>query len=147
MGHQRCGSSAAPLPAYSHSVDGCCALKEYARTERIGAELRRELATILGQEVKDPRLKLVTVQEVRVSRDLAHAKIYFTCFPVDEGGAQQEQLLNGRLAGFLRRELAGRARLRTVPELHFVHDESISRGEQLAQLIEEAVASENSDPE
>jgi ribosome-binding factor A len=122
-------------------------MKEYPRTERIGAELRRELAQILREEVKDPRLSLVTLQEVRVSRDLAHAKVYFTCFPVDEGGAEQELLLNGRLAGFLRRSLAHRTRLRTVPELRFVHDESISRGEHLSHLIQEAVAAGKSESE
>ena len=122
-------------------------MKEYARTERIGAELRRELAQILDQEVKDPRLKLITVQEVRVSRDLSHAKVFFTCFPADEGGAGQARLLNEKLAGFLRHELAHRVRTRTVPELNFVHDDSISRGEHLAHLIEGVVASEGSDPE
>jgi ribosome-binding factor A len=122
-------------------------MKEFARTERIGAELRRELAQILREEVRDPRLKLITLQEVRVSRDLAHAKVYFTCFPVDEDGTGQERVLNGKLAGFLRRALSQRARLRTVPQLHFVHDESISRGEHLSDLIEEAVASEHSEPE
>ena len=82
-----------------------------------------------------------------MSRDLAHAKVYFTCFPVDEGGAEQERLLNGGLAGFMRRELAQRARLRTVPQLHFVHDESIVHGEHLSHLIEQAVAADDSEPE
>jgi len=122
-------------------------MREFARTERIGAELRRELAQVLRQEVSDPRIKRITLQEVRVSKDLAHAKVFFTCFPVDEDGAEQERLLNGRLARFLRRMLAHRARLRTVPELHFVHDLSISQGEHLSHLIEEAVASESSEPE
>jgi ribosome-binding factor A len=117
-------------------------MKEFARTDRIGAELQRELARVLREEVRDPRLKQITLQEIRVSRDLAHAKVYFTCFPVDAGGTEQAHLLNGRVAGFLRRALAGRARLRTVPQLHFVHDESISRGEHLASLIEEVVTSE-----
>jgi len=115
-------------------------MKEHARTERIGTELQRELAQVLRAEVRDPRLKLITLQEVRVSRDLAHAKVYFTCFPNDEGGVEQERLLNGRLAGFLRRVLARRARLRTVPRLRFIHDESIAQGEHLSQLIEIAVA-------
>ncbi|MGA7983509.1 MAG: 30S ribosome-binding factor RbfA [Chromatiaceae bacterium] len=115
-------------------------MKEFDRTERLGSELRRELAGILREEVKDPRLGLITVQEVRVSRDLAHAKVFFTCFPVDEGGREQERLLNGRLAGFVRHELARRIRLRAVPELHFVHDDSIRQGERLANLIDEAVA-------
>jgi ribosome-binding factor A len=122
-------------------------MKEFARTDRIGAELQRELAQVLREEVRDPRLKIITLQEIRVSRDLAHAKVYFTCFPVDAGGAEQAHLLNGKLAGFLRRALSHRARLRTVPQLHFVHDESISRGERLASLIEEAVASERSEQE
>jgi len=118
-------------------------MKEHARTDRIGAELRRELAEILRGEVGDPRLRLITLQEVRVSRDLAHAKVYFTCFPSDEDGIKQECLLNGRLAGFLRRTLARRVRLRTIPRLRFVHDESISRGEHLSYLIESAVVAGN----
>jgi len=122
-------------------------MKDFDRTERIGAALRRELADILREQVKDPRIKLITVQEVRVSRDLAHAKVYFTCFPADEGGDEQQRLLNGRLAGFLRHELAVRSRLRTVPELHFVHDESIAHGERLSNLIERAVASETEERE
>jgi len=115
-------------------------MKEHARTERIGTELQRELAQILRTEVRDPRLKLITLQEVRVSRDLAHAKVYFTCFPGDQGGAGQERLLNGKLAGFLRRALARRARLRTTPQLRFIHDQSIAQGEHLSHLIETAVA-------
>jgi ribosome-binding factor A len=115
-------------------------MKEFARTERLGAALHRELVDILRDQVRDPRLARITVQEVRVSRDLAHAKVYFTCFPLDEGAEEQTRLLNGRLAGYLRSELARRVRLRTVPQLKFVHDESIRRGEQLDRLIEEAMA-------
>jgi len=122
-------------------------MKEHARTERIGTQLQRELAQILRAEVRDPRLKLITLQEVRVSSDLGHAKVYFTCFPGDEGGTEQEHLLNSRLAGFLRRALARRARLRTVPQLRFIHDESIARGEHLSHLIEAAVATDAAEPE
>lgn len=122
-------------------------MKEHARTERIGTELRRELAQVLRTEVRDPRLQLITLQEVRVSRDLAHAKVYFTCFSSDQGGGEQERLLNGGLAGFLRRALARRARLRTVPRLRFIHDESIARGEHLSHLIEAAVATDAAAPE
>jgi ribosome-binding factor A len=117
-------------------------VKEFDRTERIGTALQRELVEILRDQVKDPRLKRVTIQEARVSRDLSHAKVYFTCFPLDEGAAEQASLLNGRLAGFLRTELAHRMRLRTVPQLKFVHDESIAHGEHIDRLIDEAVAAE-----
>ena len=122
-------------------------MKEFERTERIGAALQLELTEILRERVKDPRLKRITIQEVRVSRDLSHAKVYYTCFPLDEDAAEQTRLLNGRLAGFLRSELAHRVRLRTVPQLRFVHDESVARGERLTHLIEEAVTAERADPE
>lgn len=113
-------------------------MKEFDRTERIGAELQRELYQVLRDEVRDPRLANLTIQEVRVARDLSHAKVFFTCFPADEQGRDQERLLNGRLAGFLRHALAQRVRLRTMPQLHFVHDESIRAGERLSALIEQA---------
>lgn len=122
-------------------------MKEFDRTERIGAELRRALVEILREEVKDPRLCLITVQEVRVSRDLAHAKVFFTCFPSDKASTDQERLLNGPLSRFLRHELAHQTRMRTVPELHFLHDESIAHGERLSRLIEEAVAGERRESE
>ena len=114
--------------------------REFSRGERIGTELLRDLTLILRRGVKDPRLGDITLHEVRVTRDLAHAQVFFTCFPLDADHAAQQKLLNGSLAGFLRSELAKTTRLRTVPELHFVHDESIARGEHLSALIEQAVA-------
>jgi ribosome-binding factor A len=122
-------------------------MKEFARTERVAAALQRELAQVLREEVRDPRLRLITLQEVRVSRDLAHAKVFFTCFADGGGAGEQERLLNGRLAGFLRRELAHRTRMRAMPQLHFVHDESIARAEHLSDLIESAVTPEPTESE
>jgi ribosome-binding factor A len=117
-------------------------MKEFDRTERVGAELKRELYQVLRDEVRDPRLANLTIQEVRVARDLSHAKVYFTCFPSDEDAAAQERLLNGRLAGFLRHALAQRVRLRVMPALQFVHDESIRAGEHLSDLIDRAAAAD-----
>ncbi len=122
-------------------------MKEFDRTERIGAELRRELAMLLRDEVKDPRLANLTIQEVRVTRDLAHAKVFFTCFPSDETASEQARLLNGRLAGYLRHALAQRIRLRTMPQLHFVFDASIGQGEHLVELISRAVAASDQSPQ
>lgn len=115
--------------------------REFDRTERIGAEMQRVLSVVLRDQVKDPRLSNITVHEVRVTRDLAHAKVFFTCFPADEDTEVQARLLNGRLSGFLRHALAQEVRLRAVPQLHFVHDESIGYGERLSSLIDRAVAS------
>lgn len=107
----------------------------------------RELSQVLRDEVRDPRLASITVQEVRVARDLSHAKVYFTCFPADECGDEQVQLLNGRLAGFLRHALAQRVRLRQMPALHFVHDDSISTGAHLSALIDEVNRGQGEDAE
>ena len=119
--------------------------REFDRGERVGAELLRELTVILRASVKDPRLAEITLQEVRVSRDLSYARVFFTCFPTDDCGDSQQRLLNGTLAGFLRRELAHRTRLRTVPQLKFVHDESVRDGERLSALIDRAVADDAPD--
>ncbi len=122
-------------------------MSDGGRAERVGAELLRELTLLLRSEVRDPRLGPVTLQEVRVSRDLAHAKVYFTCFPLDECGDEQVKLLNGALAGFLRHELSRRVRLRTVPQLHFVHDTSVREGERLAALIDSVAPPPEADSE
>jgi len=112
-------------------------MRELHRTERVGAELQRELATLIRDQLKDPRLGMITVQAVRVVRDLSHAKVYFTV--LGEGDpASNERLLN-QSAGFLRHELARRIKLRTIPALHFVYDESIERGARLSALIDRAL--------
>jgi len=111
-------------------------MREFQRTDRLGAELQRELAAVLRDEVKDPRLGLITVQEVRVTRDMSHAKVFFTCMGGDPGSTQE--FLNKKLAGFLRRELSHRIRARGMPQLHFVYDESIERGQHLSELIDKA---------
>lgn len=120
-------------------------VKEFDRTERIGAELKRVLAVAVRDQVRDPRLGNITVHEVRVTRDLAHAKVFFTCFPTDEDAPTQERLLNGPLSGFLRHAIAREVRLRTIPQLHFVFDTSIGYGERLSSLIDEAVAQASPD--
>ncbi len=122
-------------------------MSDGSRAERVGAELLRELTLLLRSEVKDPRIGPVTLQEVRVNRDLGHAKVYFTCFPLDDCGDEQVQVLNGALAGFLRRALARRVRLRVVPQLHFVHDTSVLEGERLAALIDSVAPPPEQDDE
>jgi ribosome-binding factor A len=116
-------------------------MKEFRRTDRLGAELRRELGDILRNAVRDPRLGMVTVQEVRVARDLSHAKVFFTCLGAET--RDTERLLNRTLTGFLRHELAQRIRVRSMPQLHFVYDESVERGAHLSELIDQAVAEEH----
>jgi len=117
-------------------------MKEFSRADRVGAQMQRELALLL-RDAKDPRLAEVTVQEVRVTRDLAHAKVYFTV--LDSTRAEAFTTILQRAAGFLRRELGRIMKVRTVPELHFVYDRSIEEGQRLSALIEEAVARDRGD--
>lgn len=107
----------------------------FKRTDRIAEMMQRKLAQLIQQEVKDPRLSsLVTISAVKVSKDLGHAKIYFTVF--DHDPAQTTAILNAA-APFLRGLLAKTLTLRTVPQLHFVYDESIEYGKRLSRLIDE----------
>ena len=113
-------------------------MREYGREERVGAELHRELALILRDEVRDPRLNRVTIQEVRVVRDLSHARVFFSLMDPDLA-RKTEQALN-KAASFLRRRLGEVVKLRTIPQLHFEYDHSIEQGQRLSSLIEQAVA-------
>ncbi len=115
--------------------------REFSRTERLGSQLQRELAMLVRDHMKDPRLGMVTIQEVRVVRDLSHAKVFFTVLG-GEADAETARKILKEAAPFMRHELGRKLKIRTVPELHFVHDESIARGAHLSQLIEEAVRSD-----
>ena len=115
--------------------------KDYSRTQRIGDQMQRELAQLIRREVKDPRLGLVTITAVDVSRDIGHAKVFITVMGQDDAEAIKESLkvLNDA-AGFLRMQLSKAMKLRSVPQLHFHYDESVQRGAHLSALIERAVA-------
>ncbi|GBG15898.1 ribosome-binding factor A [Novimethylophilus kurashikiensis] len=109
--------------------------KEFSRNQRVAEQLRRELADLLQFEVKDPRAAKVTLTEVDVSGDLSHAKIYFVTQSAD---AQSAAAALTKAAGFLRSQLSHRMLMRTVPQLHFVYDESLDRGMRMSQLIDQA---------
>lgn len=112
--------------------------KDHSRPQRVAEQIQRELAELLQLELKDPRVGMVTLTDVEVTPDYAHAKIYFTL--LDQRHSLEETLTGlNRAAGFLRTQLAHRMRLRIVPQLHFVFDSSVERGVQLSHLIEEAV--------
>ena len=117
-------------------------VKEFSRTQRIGDQMQRELALLIQREIKDPRLGLITITAVDVSRDLSHAKIFITIMGQDD----DQEAIKGNLrilndaAGFLRMQLGKSMKLRIVPQLHFNYDASIRRGVELSSLIERAVA-------
>ncbi|MDH5777365.1 MAG: 30S ribosome-binding factor RbfA [Gammaproteobacteria bacterium] len=115
--------------------------KEFSRTRRVGEQIQRELAQLIQLEVNDPRLGMVTVSGVDVSKDLAVAKIFISSLNDDDNVKQTISILTSA-AGFLRRELGKRMTTRTVPELRFVYDETTLRGNKLASLIDQAIASD-----
>lgn len=120
--------------------------RDFPRTRRVGEQIQRELAALIRDGVKDPRVGMVTISAVEVSRDLAHAKVFITVLG-DETAKRDSLAALNKAAGFLRHELGQRMLTRTVPQLRFVYDESIERGSRLCALIDAAVASDKHDEE
>ncbi len=120
--------------------------KDYSRTLRIADQIQRELADLIRNELKDRRVGMITLTDVEVSQDYAHAKIFYTTL-----GSEEDNFLTGKglehAARFLRSQLSHRLRLRVVPQLHFIYDESVEQGIRLSQLIDKAVKQdEQGDP-
>ena len=108
------------------------------RQARIADQIQRELAEVIRLELRDPRVGMVTITGVELSRDQSHAKVWFTALGAPSDAEQAREGLQ-RAAGFLRSQLAHRLTTRTVPDLSFEYDESVERGVRLTRLIEEAV--------
>jgi ribosome-binding factor A len=113
-------------------------MKNFSRVERISEQIRRDLAEIIRGELKDPRVGMISLTAVEVTPDYTHAKVFFTTLDVSHLPEIQSGL--ARAAGFLRHELGRRIRIHTLPELHFIHDDSLERGANLSRLIDAATA-------
>ncbi len=109
--------------------------KSFHRTDRVSAQLRRELGTLVHEAVREHGLPSVSVSDVEVTRDLAHAKVFVTALLPDRSAEAVKALKE--LARELRMELARRVKLRHVPELHFHYDDSVDRGERIETLLRE----------
>jgi ribosome-binding factor A len=119
--------------------------KEYKRTDRVADYLRKELASLIQFEMRDPRAQMVSITDVEVSRDLAHAKVFFTMLGKEsaEEAAESVQVLN-KAAGFMRSQLSKDSNMRMVPQLRFRFDASVGRGRHMEDLISRAVAADGS---
>jgi len=115
--------------------------RDFKRSERVAGSLRRELARLIQQQVKDPEVGFVSLSDVEVTRDLAHAKVYITVFEPEKAAGSIKAL--NKAAGYLRSQLGQAMRIRSVPQLHFVHDASVETGQRMDSLIEEALASDH----
>jgi ribosome-binding factor A len=98
--------------------------------------IQRELTDLLLKEVRDPGIGMITITAVDVSPDLSHAKVFFTLLDPEKKAGTEKALQ--RAAGYLRSQIAHRIKLYTTPELRFVYDESVERGDRLSQLIDSA---------
>ncbi len=112
------------------------------RARRIAEQMRNELGRILLQEAKDPRFKLISITDLEVSRDLSHAKVFFTI-------ANNKENIDGTISAldkaksFIRTKLAEALNLRATPKLRFIYDASVEQGRRLAALIDQAIAEDN----
>jgi len=113
--------------------------KEYSRTSRVSQQVQKELARILQQEVKDPRIGMVTISGVDITRDLAYAKVFVTFLTIGE--QTNDESLEGlnAAAGYIRRLLGKAMRLRIVPEVRFCFDETLTEGLRISELVSTAV--------
>jgi ribosome-binding factor A len=112
--------------------------REFPRARRVEEQLKRLLSEQVRREVKDPRVGLITITAVEVSRDLTHARVFFTPFAgVGDPEAALEALRHA--SGFLRHQIRKEMRLRVAPELVFQVDDSIERAAKLSALIHDAV--------
>ncbi len=114
--------------------------REFSRTRRVAEQMQRELAELVRDELQDPRLGMITISAVEVSRDFGHAKVYVTV--LDDARAQESVAVLNHAAGFLRRGLGQRMVIRSVPQLHFHYDASVERGSRISTLIDAAIASD-----
>ena len=117
--------------------------REFTRAERVSDAVQQELAVLIRDEVRDPRVGMVSVTDVDVSRDLAYAKIHVT-FVGDHSQKEIDEAmaaLNGA-SGYLRKLFAGSIKLRITPKLTFLFDESGRRGQHLSALIDYAISTQ-----
>jgi ribosome-binding factor A len=117
--------------------------REFSRTDRISDQIQKDLASLIRTEMKDPRVGMVTINDVNVARDLGYADVYITLLTMEENDANSDSVkqtlkaLNSA-AGFLRSQLGKMIKLRTIPQLRFYFDSSVGHGRKLDALITQA---------
>jgi len=111
-------------------------MSQGSRPDRIADQIRGELGQLLAREVHDPGIGFVTITRVQVTPDLQHARVFYTALGDDRARRGSDRALH-RAIPFLRRQIGSRLRLRRVPELEFLYDESIAGQDRIEQLLQE----------
>ena len=118
--------------------------RDFSRVERVGDQMQRHLAEIITLELSDPRVPTVTISGVEVSRDLRNAKVFVTP-PAGSDPAEVLEAIN-RAAGFIRRRLGEKIRLKFLPRLKFEYDSTLDKADRLSALIRSANESSSNNP-
>lgn len=119
--------------------------REFSRSDRLAAQIQRELSILLQREINDPRLAHVTINAVILTHDLSIATAYFSAFTGNEESKKNCLLALGKAAAFLRYKLGARLKVRNVPEIKFVYDESIDRSARIETILE-GIEQQKSEP-
>lgn len=115
--------------------------RDFPRSKRVAQQVQRELMELIRKEVKDPRIGLISLTDVEMSKDLGFADVYVSAFGEDGEAGVARDVLN-EASGYLRHLLGKEMRLRTIPQLRFHADTSIADGMRMSKLIDNAVSSD-----
>lgn len=119
--------------------------REFKRTDRLGDAFQRALAQLIQFEVRDPRIGMVNVNDVQVNRDLSVAKVFVAFVGRDdEESCKEATAALNNAGGYLRTQLSKQLNIRTTPRLHFVYDRTALTGNHMSQLIDKAIADDES---
>ena len=121
--------------------------KNYKRTERVDQQLHEVISSLFLRQVQDPRVQGIQISAVRTSADLRHAKVYYVMWAEEHLPLEQVATALENLGGFVRSEIAKQIRIKHVPALTFVYDESIERGRQMEALLGGLAAAASSSQE
>lgn len=106
------------------------------RAHRVGEQMKKEISALIQRGIKDPRVGMATITEVRLSDDLRYARVYVTALGEKPTESKTLEALHNA-TGFIRREIGKRVRLRYIPEITFVWDDAVEKGARIQQLLEE----------
>ena len=116
--------------------------KDFPRSDRLASQIQRELASLVRNNLKDPRLSAPTILEVQVSKDLSQARVFFSVLDTDD--AEQSLRALRHASGYLQREVGKVLKSRITPKLVFIYDDSDIRGRTMSELIDSVIARDNS---
>lgn len=121
--------------------------REFFRSDRVSDAIQRLLGQVIPQEIRDPRIGMININQVVVSRDMSYAKVYVTFVGDDETKSLEGVNILNKASGFLRGFVARDLDMRSVPKLQFFYDKTAIRGQEISSLIDRALAEDKLHPQ